>query len=443
MLTVSAFSRWLLTSAAVLLLLCQSGCTFLSFPIRGTRACRLPPEALAIPKRGLMPINPTKLEQPKPEVYRLAPGDILGIYIPGVIPYQDPLAVPSPPPIFYPSGLSDLPPSIGVPFVVLENGNVTLPSLKPIPVDGLTVEEATEKIRAEYEEAKIIRDENTVPLVSLFRPRTYSVTVIREDTGRGETSPSRVIELPAYKNDVLHALMATGGLPGLSSQDEVQIFREASTKLRLEQKNELIMPANELGLIGPSDGFGGPSNAEAIDPPPVEIGFGQEGEFPDTVIPLQVYEGMSIDLPQQDIILNDGDIVYIPNRAEEVFYTLGGLIQAGEYPLPRDYDIDIFEALAIAGVRTGSAQGRGGIIPEGSGVIPTRVFVIRERPDGSEFAIKIDLQKAVHRECERILIQPGDKITLRYTADEELLNFGVAIFFAYIIRYIFQGINGN
>ena len=60
------------------------------------------------------------------------------------------------------------------------------------------------------------------------------------------------------------------------------------------------------------------------------------------------------------MVLNDGDIVYIESRETEVFYT-GGLLQGGEFPLPRDYDLDVLGAMAIAGQGAyGSAAGGGG-----------------------------------------------------------------------------------
>lgn len=148
----------------------QSGCQALLFRIEGTPASNLRKESLAVPKRGLKTIDVTKLGQPEPEEYVLGPGDVVGIYIPGIIPFQDPTADPAPPPVYYPEPGSELPPSIGLPFVVLENGKVTLPGLQSLEIEGLTVEEATVKITEAYTERKILKDKNIIPLVTLFRP---------------------------------------------------------------------------------------------------------------------------------------------------------------------------------------------------------------------------------------------------------------------------------
>jgi hypothetical protein len=42
------------------------------------------------------------------------------------------------------------------------------------------------------------------------------------------------------------------------------------------------------------------------------------------------------------VILNEGDVVYLPRRVE-YFYT-GGLLRGARIPLPRDEDIDALEA---------------------------------------------------------------------------------------------------
>lgn len=410
-----------------ILLASQSGCQALTFRIKGVPATELPSHCLAVPKRGLVPIKVTKLAQPQPEAYLLGPGDVIGIYIPGIIPFQDPTADPTPPPVYYPEPGSELPPSIGLPFIVLENGKVTLPSVQPVAVDGLSIEQATEAIQAAYAERGILKDENIIPLVTLFRPRTYSVMVVREDTGGPQDEQAAngsTIKLAAYKNDVLHALLATGGMPGLKAKNEVKIYRDAANR---------IASVGDTGIFRLNDG--------EFYPPPVQ-GVGNV-DTADIVIPLRIYEGEQINIPIADITLHDGDVVYISNRTTEVFYT-AGMLPGGEHQLPRDYDIDIFEAMSIAGYSYGNTQsggggrGGGGGIPPGAGLVPTQLFIFRERPDGTEYTIKVDLEKAVADDCERLLVQSGDKLFLRYSPVEETMTFGMYAFFLYGIRYFFS-----
>ncbi len=88
-------------------------------------------------------------------------------------------------------------------------------------------------------------------------------------------------------------------------------------------------------------------------------------------IPLRLPPGVIPNIRPEDIILEDGDIVMIDSREAEVFYT-GGLLPGGEWPIPRDYDLDILGAMAIAGGGiAGSAQGMGGA--ERLVTLPTRL----------------------------------------------------------------------
>ncbi|HEX5270350.1 MAG TPA: hypothetical protein VFW33_07685, partial [Gemmataceae bacterium] len=62
-----------------------SGCAAVTNPLAdGVPVRRLPPELLA-PPRDLHPVALNLLGQPKPDAYRLAPGDVLGIYVEGVL----------------------------------------------------------------------------------------------------------------------------------------------------------------------------------------------------------------------------------------------------------------------------------------------------------------------------------------------------------------------
>lgn len=129
-------------------------------------------------------------------------------------------------------------------------------------------------------------------------------------------------------------------------------------------------------------------------------------------IPLRGYppEPVSLD----DVVLNAGDVVVVPSRKDEVFYVVGKLsptnfvrfsISARErdigagFVLPRDRDIDVVTAVAMAGY----------IDPIDS---PTTVTVHRLCPDGQPMLITVDLIKARFDRRETIMVQAGDIIYL-------------------------------
>ena len=79
----------------------------------------------------------TYLQAPKAKRYLLDSGDVLGVFIEGVLGQ-----VGEAPPVNYPPESSRLGPSIGYPIVVRENGTISLPLVDPISVRGLTIEQA-------------------------------------------------------------------------------------------------------------------------------------------------------------------------------------------------------------------------------------------------------------------------------------------------------------
>jgi hypothetical protein len=155
-----------------------------------------------------------------------------------------------------------------------------------------------------------------------------------------------------------------------------------------------------------------------------------------TRIPLRFFPEDLPTFTEEDIILNDGDIVLIESRDREKFYT-GGVLGGGEFPIPRDYDLDILGAIAIAGGPVGSSgnilsasglgnnrgggfSGRGG--GGGGPLPPSEAIIVRRLCDGSQIPIKVDLNRALQDSSQRILIQPEDTVLVRYTCAEDTIN---------------------
>ncbi len=413
------------------------GCSALTQPIEGVPANRLPPQFLAQPKNDLVPVDISLLSLEPPRDYQLDSGDILGVYIEGVLPFNPPNAPPEPPPVNFPSQDSTLPPSIGYPIAVQDDGTLSLPLIEPLDVEGLTLEQVRDAIREAYIDADILRPEKARPIVTLIQERTYNVIVVREDAGgvgsdgdgfiRGgdQSASGSVVKLKAYQNDILHALVETGGLPGFNAKNEVKVLRasKADQRKRAEFLRQFYAQQRAATLD--------PCNS---CPPPLP-------EDPSILrIPLRVQPGVIPQLSDADVTLEDGDIVFIESRETEVFYT-GGLLPGGEHKLPRDYDLDVLGAIAIAGGSLGGNQaggGGGGIgnVASLSGVPPGLVYILRKTPCNGQVAIEIDIANAINDPRQRQLIQPGDIIIMRYKCEEELLNFGVGSFFTFGIAQL-------
>ena len=363
-------------------------------------------------------INFLKLRRSPPEQYVLGKGDVLGIYIQGI---TGDAAVP--PPVNF-ADADNKKPAIGYPVPIRDDGYISLPLIAPIRVTGLTVGEAEAKIvRAYTQDKKILLEGNEKIIVTLMQRRTYNVLVIREDgatSNRGQASLNRnsiyldeslqtesfSIELPAYENDVLHALSETGGMPGESALNELIILRGAMNQ---GQNSGAIIQA-----VGAQYGSNESQTLEGANVVRIPI-RGEAGTFPQ--------------LSEADITLEDGDVVFIKGRQRDVFYT-GGLLEGGRFPLPRDYDIDVLEAMAMAGGSVSATAGSGGnsgFSGIGSILPATQVTVLR-KCGCEQVAIDVDLRYALSEPCERVIVQPGDLIILEYRKNELVTNTIASIF---------------
>lgn len=413
------------TAVLPLLLALLSGCASMTNPVYdGVPVHRLPNEVLAPRKDALVEIPLNYLRQPPPEAYRLDSGDVLGVFIEGVLGEKN----QAPPVRFVTetetgSSQSYRVPVMGYPLVIGSNGTLPLPLIPPLKLRGMTIEEAQEAVRKAYTvDNQILRPGRERILVNLMQPRTYHVLVVREDGGSyqpgggnnsnnfgvgyggnfqvvpGSTRRGSgfALELPAYKNDILEALTRTGGLPGLDARNEIIIQRGA-----------------------------GPGGWAGRTPPPRPANL-TGGNY--VRIPMRLPPGTVPPFRPEDIVLNEGDIVYIEARDADVFYT-GGLLYAGQYPLPRDYDLDVVEAIAL--VRSAVVNGgvnninfTGTLVQQGVGFPnPSHVTILRQTPECGQVTIHVDLNKALRDPRERVIIKSRDMIILQQTVGEALTSY--------------------
>lgn len=412
----------------------QIGCASLTNPVAdGVPVRMLPAECLGKSRQDEKEIPLNLLRQPPPEVYRLDAGDILGIYIDTVLGERN-----QPLPVRY-SEFGNVAPAMGTPIPVQEDGTILLPYIKPINVRGMSLIQVREAIAKAYvTPEQILKPGKERISVTLMEPRRYHVLVVRQDTpgtpndyqqqqtfagsfvvGLPDSqNPNRrghgtALELPAYQNDVLTALTRTGGLPGLDAKNEIMIMRAKRRQGGADKGGSVAGPASEDA----------------------------------TWIPLRLPTGEPVPFRPQDVILGEGDIVYIPRREAEVFYT-GGLLLSGQYPLPRDFDLDVVQAVAyVRGPLVNGAFNQnnlsGQIQPVGVGFPnPSLVTVVRRIPGKGLIKIRIDLNCALNDPNERIIIQPMDLIILQATPGEAFTQYFNSVFQYNVIGLFFNNRNG-
>lgn len=424
----------ILILAFALLSVSSTGCTALFSPIDTIPASRVPRQFLAEPQANKVPIDFSRLRQDQSDFYTLDAEDVLGVFIENVLGEFG-----SAPPVQIPDPNSDLPPAIGFPIPVREDGTISLPLVDPIPVRGLTVQQAEALITRAYREGPnpILIKRGRI-IVTQLRKRTNRVFIVRQDNslasrgtqfqglGAGgvvnnrtdQSSRGFVLQLPAGQNDVFTALSQTGGIPGVNAKAEIRVLR--GSRLQTAERDARIA---EFYRSNSADQFP----------------FGVLPAVPDETntlsIPLRLNPGEVPDVRPEDIILRDGDIVYVDSRETDVYYT-GGQLGGGEFPLPRDYDLDVLAAVSLARFGIGTTQRTslvGGSVQQTN---PTELIVLRRIPGERQLAIRIDLNDAVNDPRQRLLVKAGDTLILRFKPQEEILNFASATFFTFGLRQL-------
>lgn len=425
--------RWM---ALVAIVSGFSGCSSLRFNLMGFKAIpasRVPAIFLEQhPKANLQTISLSRLRQDPPEVYLLDEGDVLGIYIENILGNPDEL-----PPVHHRED-SGQPPAVGFPVPIREDGTIALPQVPPIPVAGLSLNEATDVIRNAYTiENEILKPDQDRVMVTLINKRQYRVLVVREEgntgnsplAGSGKRGTGHIVDLKAYENDLLHALNETGGFPGLDAKNEILIVRgNFADGVKRDQ------------FVASLSMSGTPCIGKIPIPPDANV----------IRVPLRYDPDCPPRFNEQDIILRTGDIVMIQARDDEYYYT-SGVLQGGEHLLPRDRDLDILQAISLANGQIGSAAsglmpgggnrgGFGGGAGAAAGVPPSEVILLRRIPGGNQIAIRFDMNELLESPAQRVIIQPNDVIIVRYTCDEEIAN---ALLQMVNFNFLFNGFRGS
>ena len=139
-----------------------------------------------LPRSCSRPVDLSLLRREPERQHIVRPGDVLGVYVEGVISGEA---------IF--SGGSELPlvtvlpgvaegqpgsPVVGQPIQVHNGGIIHLPLIGTLQVDGMNLQEVADMIRGEYENRGFLKEEaRSYTVVWLMKPRVHRVLVLRED----------------------------------------------------------------------------------------------------------------------------------------------------------------------------------------------------------------------------------------------------------------------
>ncbi len=286
-----------LTMAAGLLLLAALGIgLYLALdsrlPPRQVQAAATEPQDQS--SAAMAPIPLASLQQPA-TLYHASAGDVLAIQIENVLGRPNEQL-----PVLRGASVT-----IGYPIQVRDDGTINLPLVGPLKIaprfgdkefvpasgqpmrPGLTISEITESIRDAYTKAPAKKAPILVPgterlSVALLDLRQYHVLVLREDQAKADASnvttrraaAGHALNLPRGENDVLHALALTGGTP--SADATIVVHKHNREKVGAGENAALIVR-----------------------------------------IPLCHKTGEPLGFTPADVILDNGDIVYVEMHSSE------------------------------------------------------------------------------------------------------------------------------
>ena len=329
------------------LLLClltiQVGC-YAPLASRGISATQLP-DSFRQPYRSIgAPLNLSSLSGPAPAEDVFGAGDTVEVRIPDLLGAGNVETIQA---------------------RIVEEGSIYIPLVGPVTIGGLTVNEAHRAL-----EMAVGKDVLRSPRVSvrLVEKAVVDVVVL------GAVKTPGTYALPRDQADAAHALAAAGGLA-----------ERGSYRIEIHRKYGHLPPEHT-----PTDPHEQACHVECIDLRDCSC------------------------VGQANARLDDGDAIYVPDRNNDVFYVVGNLHPqartrftignddrelGGGFLLPRDRDVDVVTAVAMAGY----------LDPIES---PTTVTIHRRMPNGESLLIRSDLIKARHDSRESVMIMPGDIVYL-------------------------------
>lgn len=239
-------------------------------------------------------------------------------------------------------------PELSAPQVtVSRDGKISVPIIGEVQAGGLTTSELEQLISRRYREMEILREPRiSVTILQFHRPRV-SILGFVQRPGTFEFKEG---------DRVLDALALAGSVnPERARLEEAWLQRADGTKISL----------NLYRLF---------------------------------------YEG---DL-SQNILLEDGDTIYIPEETQNRYFVGGQVKRPGQYVWRPN--LTVLDALSQAAWETERAR-------------LSQTFVVRKKPDGTEERIRVDMVRLLNKGdmSQNIEILPGDVI---YVAETNTPNYG-------------------
>lgn len=269
---------------------------------------------------------------------------------------------------------------------VSEDGTVSIPLVGEVPVAGMELVDAESAIRQAGIQRQVYR--NPYVTVEMDRHRANQVTVM------GAVNKPGAYDLPIAGSDLLAALVAAEGLS--EDADTVLEIRRPQRHGAAVQRASLNSP-----YVDPSGRRYPRGNHQQLpEEPALDSVVRPDGERPNIA-----YERVDLlDLahaPPGAHRLEDGSVVMVMKQAPRHIHVLGLVHRPNQYELPKNQEIRVLDAIAIAG----------GLEIEQA----DKVHVIRQTPGGEPVVVGISVRDAKQNGQANLRLAPGDVVSVEET----------------------------
>ncbi|MGD9714445.1 MAG: SLBB domain-containing protein [Thermomicrobiales bacterium] len=266
--------------------------------------------------------------------------------------------------------------TVTFPVRVNDYGQAVLTQIGPVTLEGLDFEEAEAAVSVACEQAGLF----TAPHVTVTckRRNMYEITVT------GAVEMQGTYPIPAGSADLLHAIVAAGGLAE-DAGTNVEI-RQTRGPSRNEPAVAGMQGTSDYALAGHTVAGGGGM------PQVVTVNLASISENATT-----------------NYRLEDGAVVMVETRDPAALQVLGLVTKPNVYEYPIGENLRVLGALAMAGGR--------------SNPVANRILVVRQDPQtGEQAVIQVNYNKAKDDLTENLLLQPGDMVIVDQTAATTFLE---------------------
>ena len=261
------------------------------------------------------------------------------------------------------TGAEDTPPD-PLPYRVSPTGTLDLPILGSVPITGLTLTGAEERLRQHAMAQRIYRDPKISVLLN--SRQTDSIRVV------GAVDKPGDYEIPRAGSDLLAAITAAGGLAKTAGQT-------------IEIRHRALADGGVAQTAFDGSAGGG---AQSIH---VDLRQAMAGQASDTT-------------------LHDGSIVMVKENRPSTVYIHGLVPHDGEFDLPKDEPLRVTQAIALAGGRE---------IEFADKIHVTRFVEGYPEP----IVIEVSMREAKSKRESNLVLLPGDVVSVEETPTTFTVDF--------------------